>query len=107
MLDRVKGWMRWGGQYRTARAYQGLFLAEDGSLRDEAKVVLADLGRFCHGFESTASLDEQGRVDAVAMVQREGRRVTLMRIYTYLGLDLARMISVENEERAIQETGNA
>jgi len=97
-------WKRFSPEYRVTRAYQQLFQADNGALNEAAKVVLADLGRYCYAMTSTASLDDRGRVDPVAMIERDGRRAVLMRIHTFLGIDLARMVEIENDERAIQET---
>jgi hypothetical protein len=99
--------MRWGPEYRLAQAYQTLFMADNGALRDAAQVVLADLGRFCCGFSGTTVVSANTQcVDQAASNLNEGRREVLMRLYTNLNLPLSRLIDIENAERNIQENMN-
>ena len=67
-------------------AYRRLFLADDGSLSEDAKVVLGDLARFCNAMKPSTRLGPQG-VDAGATLVGEGRREVWLRLQNMLHID--------------------
>lgn len=52
----------------------------------DAKAIMEDLRRVCSIYETTATLDGQGRVDPIAMAVNEGRRQAFQHIASVLGV---------------------
>jgi len=94
-------WLR--GLGRTAQAYRETF-THDGEITRAGTTVLADLAEFCAVGRTTTSLDEQGRVDPLAMAIREGRREAYLRILEYLRPGRAVEVQRRLMEAANQET---
>lgn len=70
------------------RAYRRLFLGDDGKLTEDAKLVLADLSRFCRLYRPTTIVSRvSGQTDVPASFQAEGRREVALRIKAHLDLD--------------------
>lgn len=79
LLDRI---------FRKRVSYRRLFLREDGELNEPAKVVMADLAKFCRARGSTAMVSPQtGSIDPIAMAMAEGRREVFNRINEYLHIN--------------------
>lgn len=74
-----------------ARAYKRLFLNDDGTLKDEAIVVLGDLERFCYGTSST--FDTEQKIQDL----KEGRRETFLRIMGALKFDFNKYYEIKEE----------
>lgn len=71
--------------FRKRVSYRRCFLREDGELNEAAKVVIADLAKFCRARGSTAMVSPQtGSIDPIAMAMVEGRREVFNRINEYL-----------------------
>ena len=63
------------------RAYKALFLAEDGTLNEHAKIIMDDLRSFCRADSSTAVMSPATKcIDPLASMLAEGRREAFMRI---------------------------
>lgn len=74
--------------FRKRISYRRLFLREDGELNEAAKVVMADLAKFCRARGSTAMVSPQtGSIDPIAMAMAEGRREVFNRINEYLHIN--------------------
>lgn len=79
VLDRI---------FRKRVSYRRIFLREDGELNEAAKVVMADLAKFCRARGSTAMVSPQtGSIDPIAMAMAEGRREVFNRINEYLHIN--------------------
>lgn len=79
ILDRI---------FRKRVSYRRIFLREDGELNEAAKVVMADLAKFCRARGSTAMVSPQtGSIDPIAMAMAEGRREVFNRINEYLHIN--------------------
>lgn len=80
--------MKWIQRLLNKRmSYRRLFLREDGSLNNDAEVVMTDLRKFCRATGSTAMVSPQsGSIDPIAMAMAEGRREVFNRINEYLHL---------------------
>lgn len=71
--------------FRKRQAYRRLFLGDQGQLNEDAKVVMADLAKFCRARSSTAMMSPQsGSIDPLAMAMAEGRREVFNRLNEYL-----------------------
>lgn len=74
--------------FRKRVSYRRIFLREDGELNEAAKVVMADLAKFCRARGSTAMVSPQtGSIDPIAMAMAEGRREVFNRINEYLHIN--------------------
>jgi hypothetical protein len=88
----------WG--LRTA--FRRTFNGPDGKPHEDARVVLAELRRFCHGNRPTLKTGPQG-VDAYATVAAAARQEVWFRIASMLNLDdsdlaaLERRVQLEDE----------
>lgn len=67
-----------------SRHYKGLFKGDNGQLKRDGEVVLADLREFC-GVSRPTIFDPDGMV----MARREGRREVFVRLMNFLNLDEA------------------
>lgn len=69
-------------------AYQRVFAGDDGALHGDARVVLADLKRFCYADRSTMKISPAtGASDPIAMAFAEGRREVFLRISQFINID--------------------
>lgn len=83
---------------RKRRAYRQLFLADGGGANEPAKVVMADLARFCNATKPSVRVSPQtGAIDPMAMAVGEGRREVYLRIQTHLGLTDADVRAIARE----------
>lgn len=74
--------------FRKRVSYRRIFLRDDGELNEAAKVVMADLAKFCRARGSTAMVSPQtGSIDPIAMAMAEGRREVFNRINEYLHIN--------------------
>lgn len=74
--------------FRKRQAFRRMFLSDDGSLNQDAQVVMTELRRFCRATTSTAMVSPRtGEIDPIAMAIAEGRREVFNRINEYLHLD--------------------
>jgi len=79
-------------------AYRRIFLPED-DLSMDAKIVLADLAKFCRATSSTAVVSPISRsVDPIATAMAEGRREVWLRLMAHLHID-EKMVFNLNEEK--------
>lgn len=70
------------------QAYKNTFLDGKGKLSPEAKLILADLKRFCCATRPTIRVSPQsGMIDPIAMGVAEGRREVWNRMMANLHLD--------------------
>lgn len=83
---------QWNKIFKKSRAYKKIFTADTGDLNEDAKIVLADLKKFCRADSSTVM--GNGKIDPMAMAILEGRREVWMRINHYLHLDEAVTINL-------------
>lgn len=77
-----------------SRHYKGLFFGENGSLRRDGEIVLADLRKFCHADKATIFSP-----DLAEMARREGRREVFVRLVHMLNLDeeaVAQLMEMNN-----------
>lgn len=93
---------------RKRQAYRLTFLV-DGNPSIQAKIVLADLAKFCRATSPTTIVSLiSGEVDPLASAQADGRREVWLRISQNLNIsdaDLYRIISQESD--ATHEIGEA
>lgn len=69
------------------RAYRRAMLADDGTLNDNGRRIMADLKQFCRGEKSTTMVSPVTRtVDPIASAHAEGRREVYDRIKQMLYL---------------------
>lgn len=69
------------------RAYRRAMLADDGTLNENGKRIMADLKEFCRGERSTTMVSPVSRtVDPLASAHAEGRREVYDRIKQMLHL---------------------
>ena len=70
------------------QAYRRMFLRDDGTLNNDAEVILTDLRKFCRATGSTAMVSPvSGQIDPLAMAMAEGRREVFNRINEMLHLN--------------------
>lgn len=62
------------------RSYRRLMLNDDGTLREDALIVMADLERESRQTRTTAALDRDGRIDPLGMAMNEGRRALFLHV---------------------------
>lgn len=67
-------------------AFRRTFLQANGKPNDDARMVLAELQRFCYGNKPTLKQRPQG-LDPYASVAAAARQEVYMRITSYLNLD--------------------
>ena len=78
-------------------AYRRVFLA-DTELSRDARLVLADLKRFCRATSSTLCISPTtGMVDPVATAAAEGRREVWLRIIAHLHLEDRITLNLEED----------
>lgn len=68
------------------RSYRRLFLADDGEPNEAARVVLADLKKYCRADRPSFTVARDGRSDPYATAFAEGRRDVWNRIQAQLHL---------------------
>ena len=69
-----------------------------GGANEPAKVVMADLARFCNATKPSVRVSPQtGAIDPMAMAVGEGRREVYLRIQTHLGLTDADVRAIARE----------
>ncbi len=76
-----------------ARAWKTLMLGQDGNLKPDARLVLADLARFCR---ATSTSFTPGDPHTTAML--EGRRETFNRVVGFLHLDESTIHNLKEED---------
>lgn len=77
------------------QAYQLTYLGADGFLTPEARIIFADLKRFCNANKSSIRVSPQtGMIDAIAMGVAEGRREVWNRMMEYLHLDEKQLVNL-------------
>jgi len=81
-----------------ARAYRGLMLNDDGSIKPEAEVVLRDLEKQCGWMVDTAPTDGNGAVDTHKMAGMWFKRQTYAHIKTRLFGPLEPLIRIVEKE---------
>lgn len=70
------------------RSYRRTFLDGNGDLGPDAKVVMADLKRFCRATTSTVMVSPVTKtIDPIAMAMAEGRREVWNRIMAHLYIE--------------------
>ncbi len=74
-------WLRLTARKMTA--YRRVFQRE-GKVSQDGETVLRDLAEFCNHTEPSITLDNGGRVDALAMAVREGRREAFLHVLKML-----------------------
>ena len=80
------------------RAYQRLFLGDDGKLNADGELILSDLARFCRLNTSTTVVSPVSRqVDVPASFQAEGRREVIQRILSYVHVETTIAVNLTNE----------
>jgi hypothetical protein len=72
---------------RKRFAYRRMFLADDNTPNADARVVIADLKRFCRAEAPCIQYDKAGKLDPVASAYLEGRREVYLRIMHFLHID--------------------
>jgi hypothetical protein len=101
MLDRARRVVA-DKLFRRRMSYKHLFLGDRGELNPAARIVLADLSKFCRGLNSTTVVSPVTKqVDPIASALAEGRREVWLRIMKELSLDPADAIAVMKEEDAL------
>lgn len=81
---------------RRHTAYRQCFLGEDGQLTPAARIVMADLARFCCATEGTTIVSPVSRqTDVPATMQREGRREVFTRVWRTLRLPINQLFEIE------------
>jgi hypothetical protein len=74
--------------FARRRAWHRLMLGDDKTPNGDARIVLADLARFCRANRSTAVYSPvRGHMDPIASAKADGRREVWLRIAEYLNLD--------------------
>jgi hypothetical protein len=74
--------------FMKRQAYRRMFLDQDGNVRPDAEVVLADLKKFCRAVTPTIVVSPvQKTIDPMAMAMAEGRREVWNRLMAYLHLE--------------------
>lgn len=87
--------------YRRRQAYRMMFLNDKGELNENAKVVLADLARFCRAHRSVAVVSPiSQQMDVPATFMAEGRREVWLRIWAILGQNDADLNKLREGEEA-------
>lgn len=82
---------------KRKRAYKKLFLADDGTLNEDGRIVLADLANFCRANKSTTHV-ANGKADPILSAVGDGRREVWLRLQEMLYLD-EKLITKLKEER--------
>lgn len=82
--------------FRKNTAYRQCFLDDSGQLTPAAKVVMADLAKFCAATEGTTVVSPVSRqTDVPATMQREGRREVFVRVWRMLRLPINQLFEIE------------
>ena len=70
------------------RAYRRLFYGDGDRLTEDARIVIADLSRFCRLYASTSVISRMSsQTDIPGSFQAEGRREVILRVLAHLKLD--------------------
>lgn len=80
--------------FKKKQAYRRLFLAPNGELTPDARIVLNDIARFCSAHQP-ATRKGGDKVDALATMQVVGRNEVWQRINAQLYLDIRQTINPE------------
>jgi hypothetical protein len=81
---------------RRSTAYRQCFLDDKGELTPAARIVMADLARFCCATETTTVVSPTSRqTDVPATMQREGRREVFTRMWRTLRLPINKLYEIE------------
>lgn len=83
----------WTGKVLRSRHYKGLFLGDNGQVKRDGEVVLADLRDFCRVARGTIFEN-----DPHLMARWEGRREVFVRIASFLNLDEAEVSRMMTEQ---------
>jgi hypothetical protein len=87
------------------RAYRRLFLDQDGNIRNDADIVLADLKRFCRATGTTAIISPISKtIDPLAMAMAEGRREVWNRIQAHLHIEDKVVLNLKDPNDDHQES---
>lgn len=82
--------------FRRHTAYRQCFLDDKGQLTPAARIVMADLARFCCATEGTTVVSPVSRqTDVPATMQREGRREVFTRVWRTLRLPINQLYEIE------------
>lgn len=76
-------WQRINRIGRKQQAYRAIFLGANKEYKEDAKIVLKDLQKYCWA-KSIIVHDNTGKIDPIAMAVAQGRREVYERILTYL-----------------------
>lgn len=79
--------------FSRSRAWKQLLLDKNGNLKPEARLVVADLARFCRANSTTFTPG-----DPHTSTHLEGRREVFTRIISYIGLNELLIYKIEEEE---------
>ena len=77
-------------ELEMVRAYRGLFLREDGTLKPEGEVVMRDLEKTTKWMVGKLPIDQSGRVDPLQLAADQSRREVYAHIKTRLFASLER-----------------
>lgn len=94
-VEEVKKTLR--KRHSVAHSYQALFTDGKGDLKPEAKVVLADLAKFCRFTTPTLIVGKDGHTDVPATFHAEGRREVFLRMREQLKVDLGTLVRAITE----------
>ena len=61
-------------ELEMARAYRGIFLMEDGSLKPEGEAIMRDLEKITKWMVGKLPIDNTGKVDALQLAADQSRR---------------------------------
>lgn len=79
-----------------------MFMTDDGRLNEDAKIVIADLSRFCRLYQSTSIVSRvTSQTDVPGSFQAEGRREVMLRVLAHLRLDDSDIFDI-TEQRATE-----
>jgi hypothetical protein len=71
----------------ASKLWKSKFLAPNGDLSDDGRLMLADLAKFCHASLPAVQKDMAGRIDALAVQQIIGRQEVYLRIAAMLSVN--------------------
>jgi hypothetical protein len=85
---------------RRRKAYVNCFLDDEGNLTPAARLVMADLARFCRVYRSTVVVSPVSRsVDTHASMLAEGRREVFNRVFSILRITDDQILGEQAESR--------
>lgn len=74
--------------FMKRQAYRRMFLDQEGRVRPDAEIVLADLKKFCRAVTPTVVVSPVSKtIDPIAMAMAEGRREVWNRLMAHLYLE--------------------